>query len=247
MKAAMSTSLVAPLLIFFTISLVVSGSALSIDYYAETCPDAELAVTEVVKEAIANDDTVPAALLRLHFHDCFIRVPSPFSLAQCDWVELKGVKPSFLLSQGCDASVLLKSRGRDKAEKDGPPNESLHAFYVIDHAKKAVEKMCPGVVSCADILALAARDSVALVSQLKPTVWSPCSCSIVHSMHNTLCFNWSVVRWTNVGGSKGKKRWKGFQSQRNKSAPSSDLQLHTAEAELLTERTLHQRLSSALR
>lgn len=78
MKAAMSTSLVAPLLIIFSaISLVVSGNALSIDYYAETCPDAELAVTEVVKEAIANDNTVPAALLRLHFHDCFIRVPGP--------------------------------------------------------------------------------------------------------------------------------------------------------------------------
>lgn len=74
----MSSSLVAPLLIFFfTIHLVVSGNALSIDYYAETCPDAELAVTEVVKKAIDNDNTVPAALLRLHFHDCFIRVLGP--------------------------------------------------------------------------------------------------------------------------------------------------------------------------
>ncbi|KAG6508975.1 hypothetical protein ZIOFF_034358 [Zingiber officinale] len=158
----MSTPLVAPLLILFTISLVVSGNALCIDYYAKTCPDAELAVTEVVKKAIANDNTVPAALLRLHFHDCFIRVLSPFSLSPS--VPLIGSAEGcfFLLLQGCDASVLLKSRGSDKAEKDGPPNESLHAFYVIDHAKKAVEEMCPGVVSCADILALAARDSVAL-------------------------------------------------------------------------------------
>lgn len=65
--------------------------------------------------------------------------------------------------KGCDGSVLLSSKGSNKAEKDGPPNISLHAFYVIDNAKKEVEASCPGVVSCADILALAARDAVVLV------------------------------------------------------------------------------------
>ncbi|KAK6151836.1 hypothetical protein DH2020_014471 [Rehmannia glutinosa] len=98
--------------------------------------DVESIVTNVVKEAVSKDKTVPAALLRLHFHDCFIR--------------------------GCDGSVLLESKGGKKAEKDGPPNISLHAFYVIENAKKAVEDACPGIVSCADILALAARDSVVL-------------------------------------------------------------------------------------
>ncbi|KAG5250294.1 Peroxidase precursor family protein [Salix suchowensis] len=111
-------------------------SALSLNYYDQTCPKLESAVTEAVKKATMNDNTVPAALLRMHFHDCFIR--------------------------GCDASVLLASKGTNQAEKDGPPNISLHAFYVIDNAKKAVEALCPGVVSCADILALAARDAVAL-------------------------------------------------------------------------------------
>ncbi|XP_072966429.1 peroxidase 64-like [Typha angustifolia] len=116
--------------------LVHTSNALSKKYYADTCPDVEATVTEAVKKAMANDKTVPAALLRMHFHDCFIR--------------------------GCDGSVLIDSKGNNTAEKDGSPNISLHAFYVIDNAKKAVEAICPGVVSCADILALAARDAVAL-------------------------------------------------------------------------------------
>lgn len=70
----------------------------------------------------------------------------------------------YIYFKGCDASVLLNTKGKNKAEKDGPPNISLHAFYVIDNAKEEVEAQCPGVVSCADILALAARDAVALVS-----------------------------------------------------------------------------------
>lgn len=69
--------------------------------------------------------------------------------------------------KGCDASVLLNSKGKNTAEKDGPPNKSLHAFYVIDDAKKAVEALCPAIVSCADILAFAARDAVVLVSETR--------------------------------------------------------------------------------
>ncbi|KAE8729276.1 Peroxidase 64 [Hibiscus syriacus] len=76
--------------------------ALSSNYYDHSCPQLESIVASAVKKAMLNDKTVPAALLRMHFHDSFIR--------------------------GCDASVLLNSKGKNKVEKDGPPNISLHAF-----------------------------------------------------------------------------------------------------------------------
>lgn len=66
--------------------------------------------------------------------------------------------------QGCDGSVLINSTSTNSAEKDGIPNLSLRGFGSIDRVKTAVEKKCPGVVSCADILALVARDATLLVS-----------------------------------------------------------------------------------
>lgn len=50
------------------------GDALSLNYYDKTCPSVESIITNTVKEAFAEDKTVPAAVLRMHFHDCFIRV-----------------------------------------------------------------------------------------------------------------------------------------------------------------------------
>jgi hypothetical protein len=68
--------------------------------------------------------------------------------------------------QGCDASVLLDDTASFTGEKGAGPNAgSLRGFDVIDNIKMLLELLCPQTVSCADILAVAARDSVAQVSQ----------------------------------------------------------------------------------
>ena len=59
--------------------------------------------------------------------------------------------------QGCDASLLLDETPTMRSEKEANPNKgSARGFPVVDDIKAALENACPGVVSCADVLALAA-------------------------------------------------------------------------------------------
>ncbi|KAI0516272.1 hypothetical protein KFK09_008944 [Dendrobium nobile] len=104
------------------------------DYYASSCPNLSKVVWREVFKALQNEMRMGASLLRLHFHDCFVN--------------------------GCDGSILLD--GSD-SEKFAPPNlNSARGFEVIDTIKAAVENECNGIVSCADIVAISARDSVLL-------------------------------------------------------------------------------------
>ena len=66
----------------------------------------------------------------------------------------------FEFSQGCDASILLKESPYFETEQTALQNfKSARGYGVIDKIKSKAEKACPGIVSCADILAIAARDS----------------------------------------------------------------------------------------
>ncbi|KAK6789817.1 hypothetical protein RDI58_013617 [Solanum bulbocastanum] len=118
--------------------LVSSHAQLQQNFYAKSCPKAEKIILEYVHKHIPNAPSLAAALIRMHFHDCFVR--------------------------GCDASVLLNftSSTGNQTEKFGIPNLTLRGFSFIDNVKKIIEDECPGVVSCADIVALVARDSVAV-------------------------------------------------------------------------------------
>lgn len=101
---------------------------LTSNFYDWKCPGVYDVVQQQVFAAMREEPRMGASLLRLHFHDCFVN--------------------------GCDGSILLD--GAD-GEKFALPNQnSVRGYEVIDAIKADLENMCPGVVSCADIVALAA-------------------------------------------------------------------------------------------
>ncbi|CAN1235194.1 Peroxidase 12 [Linum perenne] len=147
MASSSSTSHVIALIIISLACLLASTTAqlpapakgMSWTFYKNSCPKLESIVRTQLQKVFKKDIGQAAGLLRLHFHDCFV--------------------------QGCDGSVLLTgSAGGPSAEQGAPPNLSLRqeAFRIINDLRARVHKACGRVVSCSDILAIAARDSVFL-------------------------------------------------------------------------------------
>ncbi|PRQ40512.1 putative peroxidase [Rosa chinensis] len=118
--------------------LLASDPPLTLDYYASNCPTLFDIVKKEMECEVLSDPRNAALIVRLHFHDCFV--------------------------QGCDGSVLLDDTISLKGEKKASTNiNSLKGFRIIDRIKNKLESECPGIVSCADILTIAARDAVILV------------------------------------------------------------------------------------
>jgi len=65
--------------------------------------------------------------------------------------------------QSCDASFLLATWRGVVSEQTSVRSFGMRNFKYVNTIKAAVEKECPLTVSCADIVALSARDAVAMV------------------------------------------------------------------------------------
>ncbi|KAH7512375.1 peroxidase A2 [Ziziphus jujuba] len=141
-----------PFLLFIIINLAaitpfLSNAQLNTTFYASTCPNVSSIVRNAVQQALQSDPRIGASLIRLHFHDCFVN--------------------------GCDASILLDGSASIRSEKNAAPNiNSTRGFVVVDNIKTSLENSCPGIVSCADILALAAEASVSLQSGTSNLSWN---------------------------------------------------------------------------
>ncbi|XP_062006599.1 peroxidase 17-like [Rosa rugosa] len=127
-----------PLLFIFLLHIITGAAThLRTGYYSGVCPKAEYIVRDVMWRALMREPRSLASVMRLQFHDCFVN--------------------------GCDASLLLDDTPTMLGEKLALSNiNSLRSYEVVDEAKEALENVCPGVVSCADIIIMASRDAVAL-------------------------------------------------------------------------------------
>ncbi|NP_001313858.1 peroxidase P7-like precursor [Gossypium hirsutum] len=125
-------------LLIVMLSCHAANAQLSPNFYASSCPNLQTIVRNAMSRAVNRETRIGASILRLFFHDCFVN--------------------------GCDGSILLDDTATFTGEKNAVPNRnSARGFEVIDTIKTNVEAACSATVSCADILALAARDGVALL------------------------------------------------------------------------------------
>ncbi|XP_043696626.1 LOW QUALITY PROTEIN: peroxidase 21-like [Telopea speciosissima] len=131
--ATTSVLLLLPLLL-----LLPAGECdLQLNYYNESCPRAEEIIKEQVTQLYNKHGNTAVSWLRNIFHDCIVK--------------------------SCDASLLLDTKEGIVSEKTSNRSFGMRNFKYIDTIKAALESECPLTVSCADIVALSARDGVVML------------------------------------------------------------------------------------
>ncbi|KDP29096.1 hypothetical protein JCGZ_16485 [Jatropha curcas] len=112
-------------------------SELQLGYYANTCPRAE----EIIKEQVINlyneHGNTAVSWLRNLFHDCIVK--------------------------SCDGSLLLETVNGIESEKASSRSFGMRNFKYVNTIKAALEAECPSTVSCADVVALSARDGIVML------------------------------------------------------------------------------------
>ncbi|KGN58950.1 peroxidase 21 [Cucumis sativus] len=126
------------LLLLVLFQLFNSGRGqLQLNYYAKSCPKAEEIIKQQVIDLYYEHGNTAVSWLRNLFHDCIVK--------------------------SCDASLLLETVVGVESEKDSSRSFGMRNFKYVNKIKAAVEKECPLTVSCADIVALSARDGIVML------------------------------------------------------------------------------------
>lgn len=128
-------------LIFLLLPLLLqfySGkSELQFNYYEQSCPRAEEIIKDQVIKLYNKHGNTAVSWVRNLFHDCMLK--------------------------SCDASLLLETVNGIESEKASQRSFGMRNFKYVNTIKAALESECPVTVSCADIVALSARDGIVML------------------------------------------------------------------------------------
>ncbi|XWS55796.1 hypothetical protein CRYUN_Cryun09bG0031500 [Craigia yunnanensis] len=132
---------ISPLMWFFAVIFMlvdVDGkSDLQLNYYAQSCPNAEEIIKQEVIKLYNKHGNTAVSWVRNLFHDCMVK--------------------------SCDASLLLETVNGIESEQKSERSFGMRNFKYVKTIKDSLEKECPMTVSCADIVSLSARDGIVLL------------------------------------------------------------------------------------
>ncbi|KAJ4704861.1 Peroxidase [Melia azedarach] len=114
-----------------------ADSQLQFNYYAQSCPRAEEIIQEQVKQLYYKHGNTAVSWVRNLFHDCSVK--------------------------SCDASFLLETVNGIQSEQESERSFAMRNFKYVTTIKQALEAACPLKVSCADVVALSAREGVVML------------------------------------------------------------------------------------